>query len=90
MFDNLDPGDGVWTDADRRLADTMAGYWVNFARTGNPNGAGLPLWPGFADSQQVMVLGEAPGTLSAPVDEQLRVFDGVYDAVRGSEFGVPK
>jgi para-nitrobenzyl esterase len=32
-------------DTDRRLSETMAGYWVNFAKTGDPNGPGLPAWP---------------------------------------------
>lgn len=90
MFDNLDPGDGAWSDGDRRLADTMAAYWVNFARTGNPNGPGLPMWPAFDEGEQVMVLGEAPRPQPSPVDEQLRVFDAVYDAVRGSAFGAAK
>ena len=34
-----------WTDVDRALADAMSSYWVNFATSGNPNGAGLPVWP---------------------------------------------
>ena len=31
-----------WEASDRKLSDTMTSYWVNFARTGDPNGAGLP------------------------------------------------
>lgn len=30
--------------ADRALSELMVGYWTNFAKRGNPNGAGLPEW----------------------------------------------
>jgi para-nitrobenzyl esterase len=72
------------------LADRMASYWVNFAQTGDPNGEDLPLWPQFSrEAGETMVLGTDVRIAESPVDLQLRVFDGVYDAVRGKPFGTP-
>jgi para-nitrobenzyl esterase len=49
----------AWTAADRALAETMTSYWVNFAKTGDPNGQGLPAWPAFKDgaSAELMIFG---------------------------------
>jgi para-nitrobenzyl esterase len=30
---------------DRAISRRMSRYWVNFVKTGNPNGPGLPAWP---------------------------------------------
>ena len=45
VFDNLRMKDYPWTDHDRNVAATLATYWTNFAKTGNPNGASLTNWP---------------------------------------------
>ncbi|MFH1684011.1 MAG: carboxylesterase family protein [Candidatus Margulisiibacteriota bacterium] len=44
VFGHLNKADG-YTDDDLKLSRAMMGYWTNFAKTGDPNGAGLPLWP---------------------------------------------
>jgi len=38
-----------WTDADKKIEETMSSYWVNFATYGNPNGKGLPGWKPYND-----------------------------------------
>jgi para-nitrobenzyl esterase len=66
----------------------MSSYWINFARTGDPNGPGLPAWPAFdTETRRLLVLAGDPvvGTLANP--DQLHAFDATYDAVRGSAFG---
>ena len=36
-----------WEEADWKLSDAMTSYWANFARSGDPNGPGLPAWPRY-------------------------------------------
>ena len=41
---------------DRQTAQTMAAYWANFIKTGNPGAAGLPQWPEFGKTGLVMTI----------------------------------
>src|SRR5262249_14328272 len=43
------------TDADRALARAANEYWVNFAKTGNPNGKGLPEWPEYSPATDMIM-----------------------------------
>jgi para-nitrobenzyl esterase len=59
-YDNLDfVKRCAWEPVDRTLATTMSAYWVNFAKSGNPNSKGMPSWPAYNSKENiVMVFGE--------------------------------
>jgi len=70
VFNNLD-ADRPWTPEDRRIADTMASLWANFAANGSPNGKGVPGWQPFdPESPVVMELGDRFGTM--PIADSAR------------------
>jgi len=72
------------------FADQVSQYWVNFARTGNPNGEGLPYWPpvGELGPSEVMVLdadGSGKGKWLDPA--QLELYDSLYQDRLGGPMG---
>jgi para-nitrobenzyl esterase len=59
VFDNLKQSDHPWTPQDHQITQKLSAYWVNFIKTGDPNGTGLPEWPAFnPENTTIMELGD--------------------------------
>jgi para-nitrobenzyl esterase len=72
MFNHLSQEPWQWTAADRRLADTMASYW-------------LPRWAPYTKANPMVARLIQPITLGPREKiEQLQAIDAVYDTLRKS------
>jgi para-nitrobenzyl esterase len=62
VFNNLRMMDYPWTVLDRKVAETLATYWTNFAKSGNPNGPGLANWPAYNPKDELRLnMGDTVG-----------------------------
>ncbi len=83
--DPSDPALSAASAPDRKVADQMSSYWANFARTGNPNGPGLPVWQehGIGDSDRAIILDADPSSEKLPAKARLELYDKLYAQMRG-------
>jgi para-nitrobenzyl esterase len=58
-FNTLESKTAAWQPEDRQTALTLATSFANFVKTGNPNGPGVPDWPEFGKTRQVMYVDSA-------------------------------
>ena len=79
VFRNLHLFEQAWTDWDASLADFMSWYWVNFARSGDPNGTSIFKWPPYdaldpAKKDDVLVFGGTIRLGKSRLDSTRRAF----------------
>ncbi len=74
------------TETEKILSKTMAAYWTNFAKTGNPNGAELPEWPVYQTGKPtVLYLDQSVQSGPVPNIEQLLFVEDYFNWKRGQQ-----
>ena len=64
---------------DLAVSQAMNAYWVNFVKTGDPNGEGLTLWPVYEDgAETVMQFKDGTALIAVPNRPQLELADGYF------------
>ena len=61
-----------WQPEHHAVSNLMAAYWTNFAKTGNPNGSGLPEWPAYETKTGDQVMHLNAGSAAAPATDRAR------------------
>jgi para-nitrobenzyl esterase len=82
VFDTLAAGGTQPSAQDSAVARTANTYWANFARTGDPNGATVPLWPRHAVGRDSITDFAPDGTIVAGPDPRKERLD-VSEAAGG-------
>jgi para-nitrobenzyl esterase len=61
-----------WRSEDRNVSELMGTYWTNFAKTGDPNGRGVPRWPLYSAKHDYPVMHLAADPHAAPDSNRAR------------------
>ena len=85
VFQKVDPERAI--PGDKELMQAMGKYWTNFAKTGDPNGPGLPAWPAFdnGNPQAMYLSGAVPYAGPVPDEAALNVLDEYFRWRRSPE-----
>jgi carboxylesterase type B len=90
VFGHITTDESQYEEVDRTVSRAMAGAWAQFAKTGNPNGAGLPQWPAYTTPEyRLLDYGDEISIRSNAKNPQVDFFQHVFETMRGKE-SIPK
>jgi para-nitrobenzyl esterase len=89
VFRNIDGGRDSGSDGprpiDEAMSELMSDYWVNFAKSGDPNAPGLPRWPAFNPGEPAaMIFDGRPGARPVPNMGSIKALDAYFAWRRGA------
>jgi para-nitrobenzyl esterase len=87
VFGTLDSKPRDYLREDRDLSERMGDYWVNFARTGDPNGNNLQNWPAYGPNKTIIRLDSVISNTPLPSRPRLELLDRIYKERKSTRAG---
>ena len=82
VFNNLIGRNGATVPPkDQEVAEMMNAYWINFAKTGDPNGKGLSKWPAYDKAKEGLLEFQSDGSAAGKSDPKKARLDLIEKAV---------
>jgi para-nitrobenzyl esterase len=80
VFNNVEPSIGLIGNGPERfvLAKSISSAWASFARTGNPDHAGIPHWPAYTkEKRATMIFNTECRVENDPRSEERKAWDRI-------------